>query len=125
MKNVVYAMIAMMFAVAANAGERLNAAQLKEYFTDQTISGEHNKLGSVKTYYGADGKVRSVSDDGERKGKWWIDEDFNLRCIRWEHKNKNFCHYVEKNADGTHTVVHKRSGKRLVEMKTRQAGDHL
>ena len=125
MKNVVYVIIVMMFAVAANAGERLNAAQLKEYFTDQTISGESVKHGSVKTYYGADGKVRSVSDKGERKGKWWVDEDFNLRCIRWEHKNKNFCHYVEKNADGTHTLVHKRGGERLVEMKTRQAGDHL
>ena len=125
MKNVVYAIVAMMFAVAANAGERLNAAQIKEYLKDQTISGESVKHGPVKTYFGADGKVRSVSDDGERKGKWWVDEDFNLRCVKWEHKNKDSCHYVEKNEDGTHTLVHKRSGKRLVEMKTRQAGDHL
>ena len=126
MKKIILIFIAMMIGVTANAGERLKASEIKEVLTDQTFSALHIKLGPAKVYYGADGSVRRVSDDGsERKGKWWVDEDFNLRCVRWDDKDKNFCHYVEKNDDGTYTIVHSKKGTRIVEMKSRQAGNQL
>ena len=61
--------------------------------------------------------VRSVSAIGEeRAGKWWIDEGTDMRCLRWSDKREDFCRYTEKNQDGTHTLAHPKSGKKLVEI---------
>lgn len=108
------------------AGERLNNDELKSFYSDKTLSGKHHKLGTGKTYYGQDGSVHSMSDKGkERIGKWWIDEKSNKRCIRWDHKNKDFCHYTERNDDGTYTLIHGKNGKELVQIKSSQDGNHL
>ena len=117
MRKVVYAIIAVLSVGAARAGERLSSDELKAFYTDTTISGVHFKLGPVKTYYGPDGSVHSRSDSGkERIGKWWIDEGSGKRCIRWNNKSKDFCHYTDRNGDGTHTLIHGKNGKRLVEI---------
>jgi hypothetical protein len=115
------------FVVAsATAGERLTAEQLESFYTDTTIFGVHFKLGPGKTYFAADGSVRSMSDGGtERVGKWWIDEGSDKRCIRWNNQNKDLCHYTERNSDGTHTLIHGKQGKKLVEIKSTEKGNHL
>jgi len=108
------------------AGERLSNEEMKEFFTDKTLSGVHHKLGPGRSYWGADGNVRSESDSGKvRVGKWWIDESRNLRCLRWNTKNKDFCHYIERNSDGSHTLVHGNKGKKLVEFKGSVPGNQL
>ncbi len=111
---------------SANAGERLKGDQLKEFWTDKTITGEHNKMGAIKTYHSSDGTVHSKSSLGAvRNGKWWIDESSNKKCIKWDHKNKKSCHYTEVNKDGTHTLVHGKKGKKLVEIKSTEEGNKL
>ena len=126
MKKIVCAVVTMLSVCSAHAGERLSSDELKAFYTDTTISVVHFKLGPGQTYFGADGSAHSKSDSGnERIGKWWIDEGAGKRCIRWNNKNKNFCHYTERNGDGTHTLVHGKNGKRLVEIKSTQQGNQL
>jgi len=126
MKKTICAVATMLSVCSAHAGERLSSEELKVFYTDTTHSGIHHKNGPGKTYFAADGVVHSKSNSGkERIGKWWIDEDSSKRCIRWNHKNKINCHYTERNEDGTHTLVHGKKGKRLVEIKSTQKGNHL
>ena len=104
------------------AGERLNNEQLKALYTGKTLINENLRLGPAKTYFGEDGTVHSKAESGtERIGKWWIDGD--KRCIRWNHKNKNFCLYTEKNDDGTHSMV--KNGKTVVIIKETLDGNQL
>ena len=117
---------AALLASIAHAGDRLSSDELKSFFTDKTISGKHFKLGNVRTYYGPDGKVHSKAADGsERVGKWWVDENAGKRCIRWNHMSKDLCHYVERNNDDTHTLVHGKNGKTLVEIQSAEDGNQL
>ncbi len=110
----------------ANAGERLKGDELKEFWTDKTIIGEHHKMGPIKTYHAADGRVHGNSSTGAvRNGKWWIEESSNKKCIKWDHKNKKGCHYTEVNKDGTHTLVHGNNGKKLVEINSTEMGNKL
>lgn len=126
MRKIVYVAAAMLSLSSVHASERLSSDELKAFYSDATISGVHFKLGPGKTYYGLDGSVHSKSKSGkERIGKWWVDEGSGKRCIRWNNKNKDLCHYTERNGDGTHTLVHGKNGKRLVEIKSSQQGNHL
>ena len=111
---------------SALAGERLSSSELKDFYTDTTIHGVHSKLGPGKTYFGADGSVHSISESGsERIGKWWIDEASDKRCIRWNNKSKDFCHYTERNSDGTYALIHGKKGKKLVEIASTEKGNKL
>ncbi|MES9869048.1 MAG: hypothetical protein ABW153_09225 [Sedimenticola sp.] len=111
------------FGGATIAGERLDNEALKAFYTDRTTIAENHKYGSVKTYFAADGTITSIGSDSKRVGKWWIDGD--KRCVQWNNKKKAFCHYTEKNEDGTHTLVHFKNGKRLVEIKDNPEGNQL
>ncbi|MET0012292.1 MAG: hypothetical protein ABW085_13905 [Sedimenticola sp.] len=126
MKKGVIATALVLACSCAQAGERLNGSELKSFYTGKTMTGENMKLGPGRTYYGDDGSVISKSDSGtERVGKWWIDESANKRCIRWNNKKKDFCHYTERNSDGTHSLIHFKNGKVLAIMKSSQDGNQL
>jgi hypothetical protein len=126
MSKVVCLFVSLAAVVTAQAGERLSNDEMQSYYTDRTVNTVHFKLGPGKTYFGSDGSVHSKSDNGnERIGKWWVNEDTNKRCVRWNNENKDFCHYTEKNPDGTHTLVHGKNGKKIVEMKSTQQGNQL
>lgn len=115
-----------LFSGALMAGERLSSTELQELYSGKTLFVVHHKNGPTRSFFATDGTWKSLSDDGrERTGKWWIDSDKGLRCVRFDNKNEDYCHYTERNADGTHTLVHKGSGKRLVEIQSTQDGDHL
>ena len=122
--GVVFAIV--LLAGYVQAGERLTGDELRQFYTDTTLFNVHPKLGPGKTYFGPDGGVHSKSESGkERIGKWWIESGSDKRCIRWDNKNEDFCHYTERNDNGTHTLVHGRDGKRLVEIKSTQKGNRL
>ena len=115
-----------MISGAVYAGDRLTGEDLQQFYQGKTLFVVHHKNGPTKSYFASDGSLRSLSDSGkERVGKWWIDTGKNLRCVRWNNKNKNFCHHTERNSDGTHTLVHSGNGKKLVEIKSTKEGDHL
>jgi hypothetical protein len=108
------------------AGERLSNGDLTALYTDQTLVGEHRKHGPTKTYYGPNGRVESQSMGGKtRVGKWWIDDATNTRCVRWDDNNKDLCHYVERNPDGSHALIHSQKGHRIVEIKEVLPGKQL
>lgn len=122
--RVVWVLMGALAVGVAHAGQRLNDAELKEFFEDKTVTGVHHKRGLSNTYFGADGSVQSKSEDGtQRSGKWWIED--GKRCIRWDHKAKDFCHYVERDDDGSYALVHSKKGKRLVEIRSRARGNAL
>jgi hypothetical protein len=125
MKNLVFVFV-LSFPMTTIAGERLTSDELKALYTDKTIVGVHFKRGPGKSYYAPDGTIRSKRDNGsERMGKWWIDEAAAQRCVRWSDENKDLCHYTERNGDGTHTLIHSKDGKRLVEIKEALPGNQL
>lgn len=67
MKKVIYA-AAVLFSVGiAHAGERLSGDELKEFYSDTTVSGVHFKLGPGKTYFSSDGSVHSKSESGNER----------------------------------------------------------
>lgn len=116
--------LALFISGLAQAGERLGDDELKEFFSGNTIHGEHFKRGMSHTYFDPDGSVTSKSEDGTmRSGKWWVED--GKRCIRWDHKAKDFCHYIERDDDGSYALVHANKGKRLVEIKSRSRGKDL
>jgi hypothetical protein len=126
MGKIVYFAAAMLSVSSVYAGERLSTDESKAFYSDTTIFAVHPQLGPSKTYFDPDGSVQSKSDSGdERVGKWWIDESSGKRCIRWNHENADQCHYIERNADGTHTLIHGKNGKPLIEITSTQQGNHL
>ncbi len=105
---------------------QLSVEELKSFYTDKTTINVHHKRGPGKTYFGADGSLHSISDMGEeRVGKWWIDDQLGMRCISWNNSSKNFCHHTVRNEDSTHTLIHRRSGAKLVEIKENIRGNQL
>jgi hypothetical protein len=82
----------------------------------------HFKLGPGKSFYGEDGTMISHSESGtKRQGSWSVEGD--KRCADLGGKNK--CHYVERNDDGSHTLIHGKKGKRLVEFSSCESGNTL
>ncbi|MCW8930751.1 MAG: hypothetical protein OQL19_10980 [Gammaproteobacteria bacterium] len=126
MKSKISILLIILACSNAYAGDRLKGDELKEFWTDKTIIGVHHKMGAIKTYHSEDGSVHSKSSSGAvRNGKWWIDESSNKKCIKWDHKNKKGCHYTEVNQNGTHTLVHGKKGKKLVEIQSSEKGNKL
>lgn len=126
MKKVSISLGVLLVNGAVLAGERLSSSELKAFYTDRTIHGVHAKRGPGKIYFGPDGSVHSIYESGaERMGKWWIDDASDKRCIRWNDKAKDLCHYTERNGDGTHTLVHGKNGKKLVKIKSAEKGNKL
>jgi len=69
-------------------------------FSGKTVSGRHSKKGfKFKDYFGEDGTLIEVRDNGKRKkGNWTIDDD-NTLCIIW--KSKKACGQLEQVKDGS------------------------
>jgi len=125
MQKVILFFAATMIVGIAHAGKRLTGNELKSFYTDTTLSGVHFRFGQSKTYFAPDGSVQTSSDGkGNTVGKWWIKAP-DKRCIRWNHKNKDLCHYTERNSNGTYTLVHGKSGIKLVEINSAQKGNQL
>ncbi len=126
MRKIAYVLAFVFTSGTAIAGERLNIEELRAFYTDKTMINVHHKRGPGKTYFGADGSLRSISNQGNEKlGKWWIDDDMGMRCISWNGSSKKFCHHTVRNEDGTYTLVHRKNGSRLVELKENLPGNQL
>ena len=126
MKKIIHILSTLVMFGAATAGEQLSGDGLKAFFTDKTIVGVHFKSGLQKTFYGSDGRVQSQSDSGKtHSGKWWIEEGSNKRCVRWDNKPKDLCHFLERNNDGSYTLIHGKKGNKLVEISTTMDGNQL
>lgn len=106
------------FSTMAQANERLSNEELKAFYSDKTLVGVHWEKGPGRGYFGADGSFHEKRDNGtENTGKWWIDEANNSRCLHIDGNPKAFCHPTVRKNDGTHALVHFKSGKVLVEFK--------
>ncbi|MET0050184.1 MAG: hypothetical protein ABW095_03770 [Candidatus Thiodiazotropha sp.] len=126
MKTITAVLLCAFWCSGVQAGERLSAADLKELYSGKTVTGVHFKHGPGRVYYSEDGSVVSNSDSGKtRSGKWWIDAKTDTRCVRWDHMDKDLCHYTEKNEDGTYSLINAKNGKELVRMNEVQAGNQL
>jgi hypothetical protein len=126
MKRIIAVCAFCLLTAPAFSGERMTNEELRAFYTGKTLTAVHHKNGPGKTYFGADGSAHSIADSGkERVGKWWIDEDKNMRCVRWDDAKRDFCRYTERNADGTYSLIHPKSGKLLVEFTASVDGNQL
>ena len=115
-----------LFALNAFAGEQMSNDEMKAFYTGKTLSTIHHKKGIGKTFFGSDGNVESIKGDRNKThGKWWVDEYKNMRCIRWDNKDKDLCRYTEKNDDGTHSLIRPKDGKHVVEFTASADGNQL
>ena len=70
----------------------LSGQEAKMLFSNQTVSGYHEKHGySFVSYYDPSGTFRSYQNGSKtpKIGKWWV-TDAQI-CIRWEIEGKDLC----------------------------------
>lgn len=90
-------------SLTATAAGPLNAAQLKDMFSDQTVSAVNHAGGDKlqNTYFSADGKAIQKTADGKKKeGSWRVDGK-GLQCITWS-GSAEVCSTVVARGDGTY-----------------------
>ena len=97
------AIVAGFVSLNANAADPLNAAQLKDMFSDKTISAINHAAGDKpqNTYFSADGKTIQKTADGKKKeGSWRVDNK-GQQCITWS-GSAEVCSTVVARGDGTY-----------------------
>ena len=90
---------------------------VKAIFNDKTAKANHLKRDrSWTNYFAADGTMKRVTGDGEiQTGKWHINDNAE-HCIKWDHKNREFCRAIVKGKrDGVYFRV-KLKGNRIVKL---------
>lgn len=94
------ALVAGLVSLNATAADPLTAAQLKEMFSDKTVSAINAENKPQTTYFSADGKTIQKTASGEKKqGSWRVDGK-GLQCITWS-GSAEVCSTVVARGDGT------------------------
>ena len=95
------AIVTGLVSLTATAAGPLNAAQLKDMFSDQTVSAISAENKPQTTYFSADGKTIQKTADGKKKeGSWRVDGK-GLQCITWS-GSAEVCSTVVARGDGTY-----------------------
>jgi len=102
-RSLLAALVAGTLSFPAMADQAMTAAQLKEAFSNKTITAvNHNKGNkSQLTYFAADGKVTQKTTEGKLKQGTWRVSEPNQQCIAWEGQ-KEVCSTVTAKGDGTY-----------------------
>jgi hypothetical protein len=90
-------------SLPATAADQLSAAQLKELFSDKTVTAINHNAGDKQqnTYFSADGKLIQKTATGEKKeGSWRVDNK-GQQCITWS-GSAEVCSTVVSRGDGTY-----------------------
>lgn len=120
------ACLAALWATTATAGERLQGDALHDLHADKTFDMTHWKKGHGFVYFGPDGSMELVRDDGDRwTGKWWLKDSGDQRCIQKESSDRVSCAYVETNPAGGYRLIHPEKNKITVEIHTVLDGRQL
>jgi hypothetical protein len=88
-------------ALTATAADQLNAAQLKEMFSDKTVSATNAENKTQTTYFSADGKMIQKAANGEKKQGTWRVDGKGQQCITWS-GSAEVCSTVVARGDGTY-----------------------
>lgn len=88
-------------ALNATAADQLNAAQLKEMFSDKTVSAINAENKPQTTYFSADGKMIQKTANGEKKQGTWRVDGKGQQCIAWSGAAE-VCSVVVARGDGTY-----------------------
>lgn len=94
------AIITGLVSLNATAADPLNAAQLKEMFSDKTISATNAENKPQTTYFSVDGKTIQKTADGKKKEGIWRVDGKGLQCITWP-GSAEVCSTVVARGDGT------------------------
>lgn len=91
--------------------------QLKAIFSDKTAKGINlKKEFSYQVYFGADGKVERITEDGDKHSGTWRISDDGMHCVHFSHKRKENCRVIkEGNQDGVYLRM-KKKGDRLIKI---------
>jgi hypothetical protein len=85
----------------AAAADQLNAAQLKDMFSDKTVSAVTADNKPQTTYFSADGKIVQKTPTGEKKQGTWTVDSKGQQCITWS-GSAEVCSTVVARGDGTY-----------------------
>jgi len=97
----VTAIVSGFVALNAAAAEQLSGAQLKDMFSDKTVSATTAQNKTQNTYFSADGKMVQKAANGEKKqGVWRVDAK-GQQCITWT-GSAEVCSTVVARGDGTY-----------------------
>lgn len=95
------AIVTGLVSLSATAADQLNAAQLKDMFSDKTISAITADNKPQTTYFSANGKTIQKTADGKKKqGSWRVDGK-GQQCITWS-GSAEVCSTVVARGDGTY-----------------------
>ena len=94
------ALVAGLVSLNATAADPLTAAQLKEMFSDKTVSAINAENKPQTTYFSADGKTIQKTASGEKKQGTWRVDSKGLQCITWS-GSAEVCSTVVARGDGT------------------------
>ena len=97
------ALVAGLVSLHATAADPLTAAQLKDMFSDKTISAINHAAGDKpqNTYFSADGKTIQKTADGKKKAGTWRVDNKSQQCITWS-GSAEVCSTVVARGDGTY-----------------------
>ena len=95
------AVVTGLVALNTTAADQLTAAQLKDMFSDKTVSAINAENKPQITYFSADGKMIQKTASGEKKqGSWRVDGK-GQQCITWS-GSAEVCSVVVSRGDGTY-----------------------
>jgi hypothetical protein len=97
------AIVTGLVALTTTAADQLTGAQLKDMFSDKTVSAINHNAGDKlqSTYFSADGKMIQKTASGEKKqGSWRVDGK-GQQCITWSGADE-ICSVVVSRGDGTY-----------------------
>ena len=106
------------------AEQMLTSNEIKATFSGKTAIGKHHKKGKVKTYHSEDGKIISVSEDGDKRvGEWWAGRKKDRLCIRWRDNPKKRCRIITTDGNGGFKKIHPKKDKVVTKYQQLVAGN--
>jgi len=117
----VSAVVLQVLAASAQAGEALDANEIKDLIVGSTVTAEHQKKGfQFKAYFGEDGRLIRFRDGETSESRYEITAD-GMHCVESVGRGKRTCARIEANGDGTYDRV-LQNGKRPVRWQKIESG---
>lgn len=96
---------------AAVAGERVTGDTLRNPRAGKTWDMAHVKQGPGLIYFAADGTVTLLRNGRTQVGKWWIDDQGEMRCHHFG--GQPVCRHYESVGDGRYVSYNEQGGKEV------------
>jgi dienelactone hydrolase len=115
-----------LYSLSSLAAETMSSDRIRAAFSGKTAVGENVARGvALKDYFREDGTFLSTRRNGRKfTGKWWLAENGDVICIRFDEfqPDKKFCHRVVADGKGGYDRILK-NGKPVIHYERVVDGD--